>query len=1134
LGGDFVNRINQTLAARALRLLLVAAVVAFAAPAWAFHFDWDQGHEPTQSNDPPPPGTCDSPTCDGDCNGNSTRSPVYAALGHAIWRNTDVTLRGRPYIGVYRVYNSNDPVVGLFGNGWSVCFDVALYPATSSGVQQRVYKAANGKRFIYEKQDDGRFKPPDGRFETVVEGIDNVTMTMLDGRRQVFGLDGRLLERIDTNGNRTSYSYDSAARPTRMADDNGRFLRIGYNGGGRVGSVTDHTGRVWRYRYDDSGNLTDVTDPTGGVMRYTWQAYQPPADANTYYQLLSVTDAAGVVLIRYTYNGNQVASYTEGANTITYTRPTSNTALAGTVTRKDSASATTSFTYGELGLVTEDVDGIGGRTGYTYDKNGRITATVDALSRTWPADYDTLGRLTRSSNPLNETTTVRYEGRDPRPIRITSPSGRVVRMSYDKQGNLLSTTDPSGAITRMTYNDRGDLKSITNALNQTTSINYNAIGLPERITDPLGRQSTTAYDTLGRVDNVTNPAGETTRYRYDALDRVTAITDALDQTTRFGYDAAGRLSRVTDAKSSITRYEYDIHGRRSAEVAPDGRRTLYSYLADNLLNQIIWPDGSIIVYGYDNNKRVRSETAGSETNIYSYNAVNQLTSASGPGGTVSYTYDDAARVASETSAGRTHTVKRNAEGERTRLDYLDQSQTYRRDVRGLVTGIASPAGDFSFDFNALGRRTQLSYPNGSTARYDFDAAGQLTELRHAGVFNAPYQHSYDAAGRITKITGDGQPWSYSYDAAGRLIRVKQGDSTTTYTLDEVGNITDGRSYDVNHRLTADATKDYSYDERGNLILEQNRNTGARTEYSWNIKNQLVGFNSYPDANAISPTRTLEYVYDPLGRRTSKRDNGQEQRFSYDGDDLVGTLDGSSIIATNVFSGAIDEPLASKTNDANRLLYADHLGSITAVVQDSTLRQEYKYGPYGQTLSGSSKDSVPFRYTGREKDTGSLYYYRARYYSTAMQRFVSPDPIGLDGGVNLYAYVEGDPVNNVDPTGEFGIPGAAGAAAFNFGTQFLTNLYMTGGDWRRALKCVDFGDVAISAAFGFVGPSFLSNVLGGKVGPAGLTAAQNRQIYFTMSLPAGFFFKKGSPPLRFGDDCECQGLSLGNLLGAFAH
>ena len=102
------------------------------------------------------------------------------------------------------------------------------------------------------------------------------------------------------------------------------------------------------------------------------------------------------------------------------------------------------------------------------------------------------------------------------------------------------------------------------------------------------------------------------------------------------------------------------------------------------------------------------------------------------------------------------------------------------------------------------------------------------------------------------------------------------------------------------------------------------------------------------------------------------------------------------------------------------------------------------------------------------------------------------------------------------------------------SKSVADSHLTDGGLRRALECVDFGDVLISGALGFVGPSFLSNVLGGKAGPAGLTAAQNRQIYLTKSLPAGFFLKKESPPLRAGDDCECQCLGLGRLLGAFAH
>jgi RHS repeat-associated protein len=885
-------------------------------------------------------------------------------------------------------------------------------------VQQRIFKAANGKRFIYVRQANGSFTAPASRFETIVEGPTSVTMTMLDGRRNVFALDGRLLERWDTNGNKISFTYDAAARPVGISDGNGRSLSIAYNSASLVASVTDHSGRVWRYTYDAAANLTSVTDPLGGAMRYTWQTYRPPADANTYYQLLSVTDASNVVQVSFTYTGNQVASYTEGANRYTYTRPASNTSLAGTVTRRDSVNVTTSFTYGALGLITRDVDGIGGVKSYSFDNNGRITATVDALGRTWTSSYDSLGRMTATNNPLAQTSSVQYAGSDPRPVRITSPSGRVVALTYDARGNLLATTDPIGAVTRMTYSARGDVTAIANALTQQTSIAYTATGLPVQVTDALGRASTMTYDALGRVVTATNAAGETTRYAYDVLDRVTSVTDPLSQVTAFTYDAAGRLTSVTDAKGSVTQYQYDSNGRRSAEVAPDGRRTTFAYRADNLLSTITWPDNTTITYQYDNNKRVTRETAGSEVINYTYNAVNQLTSATGPGGAVSYTYDNAGRVATETSGGKTNIVVRNAEGERVRLDYLAQSQTYTRDARGLVTRIASPAGNFDFSFDALGRRTQLSYPNGSTARYAFDAAGQLTNLTHAGVFNAPYAHTFDAAGRITRIVGDGPDWNYTYDALGRLTRATQAASTYTYTLDPVGNILDGsRSHDVNHRLTADATKDYSHDQRGNLTLERHRSTGARTVYTWNVKNQLSQVQLFADATPGSLTRTLAYTYDPLGRRASKIDNGVTQKFVYDGDDLIGTLDaGNSTVASNVFSGAIDEPLSSNTGGSSKTLYANYLGSVKAVAEGPVTTHAYGYSPYGETLAGSSADSTPFRYTGREKDADSLYHYRARYYSTAQQRFISTDPLGFVGGFNLYAYTGGNPVSFTDPRG----------------------------------------------------------------------------------------------------------------------
>ncbi len=59
---------------------------------------------------------------------------------------------------------------------------------------------------------------------------------------------------------------------------------------------------------------------------------------------------------------------------------------------------------------------------------------------------------------------------------------------------------------------------------------------------------------------------------------------------------------------------------------------------------------------------------------------------------------------------------------------------------------------------------------------------------------------------------------------------------------------------------------------------------------------------------------------------------------------------------------------------------------------------------------------PFQYTGRENDETGLYYYRARYFSPEMQRFISEDPIAILGKINAYAYTDNNPVNYTDPTG----------------------------------------------------------------------------------------------------------------------
>jgi len=132
-------------------------------------------------------------------------------------------------------------------------------------------------------------------------------------------------------------------------------------------------------------------------------------------------------------------------------------------------------------------------------------------------------------------------------------------------------------------------------------------------------------------------------------------------------------------------------------------------------------------------------------------------------------------------------------------------------------------------------------------------------------------------------------------------------------------------------------------------------------------------------------------------------------------------------------------------------------------------QRYDYTPYGQTRALNAGTTNPYQYTGRERDASGIYYYRARYYLPEMGRFISEDPIGLRGGANMYAYVEGNPLGMVDPLGLKGCP--CGSASFE---QIRARLPSKGAFRQVAdgvssyIGGVAWGSTALAARVGLLG------------------------------------------------------------------
>jgi RHS repeat-associated protein len=163
-----------------------------------------------------------------------------------------------------------------------------------------------------------------------------------------------------------------------------------------------------------------------------------------------------------------------------------------------------------------------------------------------------------------------------------------------------------------------------------------------------------------------------------------------------------------------------------------------------------------------------------------------------------------------------------------------------------------------------------------------------------------------------------------------------------------------------------------------------------------------------------------YKYDPFGRRIEKEVNGVVSRYVYDGPNILAEYDGDGKVkARYIHNLAVDDPLAMEQGGKTYYYHKDGLGSIVSMSDETGQTvQGYEYDSFGRILSRSGNIQNPFTYTGREYDeeTG-LYYYRARYYDPHPGRFLTKDPIGFAGGdLNLYRYVQNNPVNRIDPWG----------------------------------------------------------------------------------------------------------------------
>jgi RHS repeat-associated protein len=747
------------------------------------------------------------------------------------------------------------------------------------------------------------------------------------------------------------------------------------------------------------------------------------------------------------------------------------------------------------GNVTSHTDDLGHVTSYSYNSNNDVSSISQQLNPSTPVTtsytYNSFGEVLTATDSLGNVTTNTYDTNgNLQTVTSPAPNGStpasVTHFGYDTKGELTSITDPLSNPTTLTYTTTGLIASITDAQNHTTSYQYDPRGNRTAVIDPINgaaHPTTFAYSIMNRLTGITYPDGSSVNFEYDYRGRRTSVTDQNQKTTIYTYDDADRLTAVTDPANNTTYYGYDTEDNLSSITDANNHTTNFAYNARGWVTQTTFPSTLYETYGYDAVGNLTSKTDRKNQTIqYVYDALNRLAQKSYPDSTsVDYLYDLASKLSQVNdptgvygfaydNMGRligtttqysflpnqtfANSYTYDAASNRKSLTAPDSSiTTYGYDTLNRLNGLANSwAGSFSFGYDGLSRRTSLTRPNGVNTSYSYDSVSHLLSVLHQAGSNVldGASYTYDAAGNRSSKTNylNGTTSNYTYDPLYQLTQVTQGGGTTeSYGYDAVGNRLSSLSvasyqYNAANELTSSSLGAYTYDNNGNTLVD----ASARS-YTWDFENRLT--------QAVVPGTnggTTTFRYDPFGRRIQKSGPLGTTNYVYDVLNVIEEVDnGGSRFAEYTHGTAIDETLSILRGGATSYDLSDGLGSVTSLsTAPGALANTYTYDSFGRLTASSGTATNPIQYTGREfdKETG-LYFNRARYYDPTGGRFISEDPIGLEGGINFYGYAFDSPTNLRDPSGRsagaLALPIAEGAGGvICFGSGVCETVIAVGG------------------------------------------------------------------------------------------
>lgn len=596
---------------------------------------------------------------------------------------------------------------------------------------------------------------------------------------------------------------------------------------------------------------------------------------------------------------------------------------------------------------------------------------------------------------------------------VSDPAGTLARKRQREYNNLnrlvkdIGGANPATEITQYGYDTQGNLTTVTDPLSTVTTMQYDALNRLIKTIEPAASGSGAggniqyAYDGLDQLTQVTDPRALATTYTLDGLGRLTQQVSPDTGTTSKTFDAAGNVLTQTDARNVVASFTYDALDRlTSATYTPPGGSGIapvsltYSYDAGSYgkgrLTGFTDPSGST-GYTYDQKGRLTVESrtiAGvAFTTQYSYNAAGQLTRLTYPSGRQLDTTYDAAGRASQLSTTDNNVTQSVVSG----IAYHPFGA-----VKGFLFGNATT---YTRTFDLSGRIATYTLSS-LTRTVGYDADSRITAFTHnQSAFDQSF--GYDNLDRLSGWSGFNSSQGYSYDLTGNRTNLSIGGSSYPYTVQSSSNR-------VTQTAGPGGNKSFGFDAAGNTT------SAGSLGFAYDARGRMISATT-----ALGP---VTYQLNALGQRVAKTVSGTTTRYHYDANgNLIGETTGAN---HRDYAWLGDLPVAILEGTSQYYVHADHLDTPRVVTNAvNTIVWRWDSDPFGFFPAAEDPDgnsqlfTLNLRFPGQyfDKET-NLHYNYYRDYDPQTGRYVQSDPIGIEGGINTYAYVDSDPLALVDPFG----------------------------------------------------------------------------------------------------------------------